>query len=186
MSPRHASTITLEHVLLALLDQRPMHGYELYQELCGLKGISQVWNIKQGLLYAILDKLEDRGLLSSHLVQGETYPPRKDFQLTEAGKASLQTWLKTPVRRARDVRQEFLAKLIVAHRYGISQVLELIHVQEQACQTWIDELQMNAPLLNKENMDEWFVYSFRLNREQGALQWLKMCELEIEHLLEEV
>jgi DNA-binding PadR family transcriptional regulator len=133
-----------------------------------------------------LDKLEDRGLLSSHLVQGETYPPRKDFQLTEAGKASLQTWLKTPVRRARDVRQEFLAKLIVAHRYGISQVLELIHVQEQACQSWIDELQTNAPLLNKENMDEWFVYSFRLNREQGALQWLKMCELEIEHLLEQV
>jgi len=185
MSPRHSSAITLEHVLLALLDRKPMHGYELYQELCEMKGISLVWNIKQGLLYAILDKLEEQGFLTSHLIQGETYPPRKVFHLTEAGKASLQTWLKTPVRRARDIRQEFLAKLIVARRYGISEVLELIHIQQRVCQTWIDDLQTNAPSPNQEQLDEWFVYSFRLNREQAALQWLKICELEIERLVEQ-
>ncbi len=185
MSPRHSSAITLEHVLLALLDWKPMHGYELYQELCAMTGISQVWNIKHGRLYAILDKLEEKGLLSSHMVQGETYPPRKDFQLTEAGKASLQTWLNTPVRRARDIRQEFLAKLIIAHRYGILPALKLIRIQQRACQAWIDELQTDAPPFNKGGLDEWLVYSFRINREQGALLWLKMCELEIERLLEQ-
>ena len=31
MSPRHPSALKLEHVLLALLDKKPRHGYELYQ-----------------------------------------------------------------------------------------------------------------------------------------------------------
>jgi len=185
MSPRHSSELTIEHVLLALIDQKPMHGYELYQELCELKGISLIWNIKQGLLYALLDKLEGKGYLTSQLVQGETYPPRKYFHLTETGKSTLQTWLKTPERRARDIRQEFLAKLIMARRYGISEALELIHLQEQACKSWFDELQTNVTPLNQEQMDEWFVYSFRINRVEGVLGWLKECELEIGRLLDQ-
>ena len=185
MSPRHSSELTIEHVLLALIDQKPMHGYELYQELCELKGISLIWNIKQGLLYALLDKLEGKGYLTSQLVQGETYPPRKYFHLTETGKSTLQTWLKTPERRARDIRQEFLAKLIMARRYGISEALELIHLQEQACKSWFDELQTNVTPLNQEQMDEWFVYSFRINRVEGVLGWLKECELEIGRLVDQ-
>lgn len=64
MSPRHPSVATLEFVLLALLDQKPMHGYELYQELCGLQGVSQIWNIKQGTLYAMLNKFEEQGFFN--------------------------------------------------------------------------------------------------------------------------
>ena len=179
MSPRQSSDLTIEHVLLGLLEQRPMHGYELYQELCVLKGISLIWNIKQGLLYAILAKLEGKGLLVSQLVQGETYPPRNYFQLTESGKSTLHTWIATPVRKARDIRQEFLAKLIVARRYGKSEALELIHIQEKACQTWFKDLNSRIPSPDHEHMDEWFVYSFRINRVVGVLKWLKDCELEI-------
>ena len=180
MSPRQSSVLTLEHVLLAMLDQKPMHGYELYQRLCALDGISLIWNIKQALLYAILDKLETRGYLSSELVQGETYPPRNYFHLTEAGKSSLQAWIKIPVRRARDLRQEFLAKLIVARRYGKPAALDLIHTQEQACQTWFDDLKSAVPTLDTDHMDEWLVNSFRINRVESVMKWLKVIEQEVE------
>jgi PadR family transcriptional regulator, regulatory protein AphA len=179
MSPRHSTDLTLEHILLALLDQKPMHGYELYQELCDLKGISLIWNIKQALLYAILDKLELKGYLISQTVQGSTYPPRNYFRLTDFGKSSLHTWLTTPVRRARDMRQEFLAKLIVARRYGKTEALELIHIQEVSCQAWFNDLKTKISSPDLDHMDEWVVYSFRLNRVEGVLKWLKDCELEL-------
>jgi DNA-binding PadR family transcriptional regulator len=185
MSPRRASALTLEHVLLALLDQKSMHGYELYQELCKMKGISLIWNIKQALLYAILDKLEGRGFLSSQVVKGETYPPRKYFHLTAQGKSSLQTWMRTPVRRARDIRQEFLAKLIIARRYGKPQLLELIHLQQQTCQTWWNELQTQVSPPDQASMEEGFVISFRLNRVEGVLKWLQVLESEVEQLPDE-
>jgi len=182
MSPRHVSPLTLEHVLLAILDQKPMHGYEMYQEICAMPGISKVWNIKQALLYAILDKLEERGYIASRLIPGETYPPRKEFHLTEMGESSLQHWLKTPVRRPRDLRQEFLAKLITARRYGKAEVLELVRIQEQTCQTWDQDLQSNVPPLDAEHLDEWMVYSFRNERLQAVLKWLKTLEDEIDRL----
>jgi len=182
MSPRRSSALTNEHVLLALLDQKPMHGYELYQELCAMPGIALIWNIKQALLYAILDKLEKQGFLASQLVQGETYPARNYFHLTELGKSSLQTWMKTPVRRAREIRQEFLAKLIVARRYGKSDALELIHRQQQTCQAWLDELGRNVPSPHQESMDEWLVYSFRVNRAKEVMRWLEECAREIDRL----
>lgn len=177
--PRHAAQLTLEHTLLALLDQKPMHGYELHQELSGRKGISQVWNIKQALLYAIMDKLEERGFVSSRLVQGESYPPRKYFHLTIAGKRSLQEWLRTPVRRARDLRQEFLAKLIVARQYGPAEVNGLLAAQQRACQAWLEELQAEVLMKDQEHMDEWVVHSFRLNRVQAVLEWLQMLQREL-------
>ncbi|HVN53697.1 MAG TPA: PadR family transcriptional regulator [Anaerolineaceae bacterium] len=168
--------MNLEHILLALLDQKPMHGYELYQELCATEGIDLIWNITQSLLYADLDKLEGMGMLSSYVIQGETYPPRKYFQITEKGKSSLQTWIRTPARRARDIRQEFLAKLIVARRYGTTQALELIRIQKQTCQTWLKELEGKVPQERPGQSDEWFVDSFRLMRVEGVLRWLKDCE----------
>lgn len=182
MSPRRASALTLEHVLLALLDQKPMHGYELHQELCKMKGISLIWNIKQALLYAILDKLEERGFLSSQVVKGETHPPRKYFHLTQQGKSSLQTWMRTPVRRAREFRQEFLAKLIIARRYGKPQLLELIHLQQQTCQAWLNDLQTQGSPPDPASMEDWIVVSFRLNRVEGVLKWLQALESEVEQL----
>jgi PadR family transcriptional regulator, regulatory protein AphA len=184
MSPRQSSHLTLEHVLLAIIDQKPMHGYELYQELCEMKGISLIWNIKQALLYAILEKLETKGLLLSQLVQGETYPPRRYFHLTDHGRNSLHAWFSTPVLRARDLRQEFLAKLIIARRYAREDARNLIRVQEQACQNWFNDLKSKAPSPTPEQMDEWIVYSFRIERVESALKWLKVCELEIDRLVD--
>jgi hypothetical protein len=58
----------------------------------------------------------------------------------------------------------------------------LIHIQEQVCQTWFHELQTNTPLLDSEHLDEWLVYSFRINRVEAVLKWLKVLEQQVERL----
>ncbi len=175
---RQSAPLTLEHVLLALLDPNPMHGYELYQELSQAQGISMIWNITQSMLYVMLDKLEEHGLLSSELVQVETYPPRKIFRITEAGRQSLYQWMRTPVRRARHMRQEFLAKLIVARHYGPAGVLELIHSQQQACRCWMDQIQENFPSKDPDHIDTWLVDTYRIHRLEALMKWLNLCEAE--------
>jgi PadR family transcriptional regulator, regulatory protein AphA len=182
MSPRLSSALTLEHVLLALLDRKPLHGYEIYQELCEMKGISLFWNIKQALLYAKLDKLEEEGFLKPELVHWGGSHPRKYFHLTKLGRATLRRWISTPVHRTRDFRQEFLAKIIVARRYGKPKALELIHIQEEACQTWLEQLVPKVIPSTLEMVDEALVYSFRASQIKGILQWLKECAEEIEKL----
>ena len=65
--------------ILALLDDRPMHGYEMIQELEERTGGR--WRPSAGSIYPTLQLLEDEALVSSEEVEG-----RKVYSLTEAGK----------------------------------------------------------------------------------------------------
>jgi DNA-binding PadR family transcriptional regulator len=64
--------------LLALLTERPMHGYEMIKELDSRTG--GIWKPSPGSVYPTLQLLEDEGLIVSEESGG-----RKRFTLTDAG-----------------------------------------------------------------------------------------------------
>jgi DNA-binding PadR family transcriptional regulator len=65
--------------LLALLAERPTHGYEMIQELDARTG--GIWRPSPGSVYPTLQTLEDEGLITSDENQG-----RKQFTLTDRGR----------------------------------------------------------------------------------------------------
>jgi DNA-binding PadR family transcriptional regulator len=65
--------------ILALLAERPMHGYEIIQELEQRTG--GVWRPSPGSVYPTLQLLEDEGLVTSEESGG-----RRRFTLTETGR----------------------------------------------------------------------------------------------------
>ena len=69
--------------ILALLNERPMHGYEMIQELDQRTG--GVWRPSPGSVYPTLQLLEDEGLIVSQASQEGG--GRKAYALTEAGQA---------------------------------------------------------------------------------------------------
>lgn len=64
--------------LLALLHERPMHGYEMIQQLDERTG--GIWRPSPGSVYPTLQMLEDEGLVTSATAEG-----RKLFTLTDEG-----------------------------------------------------------------------------------------------------
>ncbi len=66
--------------ILALLKERPMHGYEMIQEIAERSG--GAWRPSPGSVYPTLQLLEDEGLIDSASEGG-----KKLFTLTEAGTA---------------------------------------------------------------------------------------------------
>ncbi|MFF0524346.1 PadR family transcriptional regulator [Actinomadura nitritigenes] len=72
--------------LLALLDERAMHGYEMIQELDERTG--GVWRPSPGSVYPTLQMLEDEGLVTSREEGG-----KRLFSLTDTGReqAAAQT-----------------------------------------------------------------------------------------------
>jgi DNA-binding PadR family transcriptional regulator len=69
--------------VLALLAERPMHGYEMITELETRTG--GVWRPSPGSVYPTLQLLEDEGLIVSEESGG-----RKRFTLTETGRAEAE------------------------------------------------------------------------------------------------
>ncbi|HEY8471369.1 MAG TPA: PadR family transcriptional regulator [Natronosporangium sp.] len=93
--------------ILALLTERPMHGYEMIQELDTRTG--GIWRPSPGSVYPTLQLLEDEGL-----IVGEESDGRKRFTLTEAGRAEAsqaaedapwQAYADDTVSQAKDFRE---------------------------------------------------------------------------------
>ena len=75
--------------ILALLLERPMHGYEMIQELESRTG--GIWRPSPGSIYPTLQLLEDEGLIEVEATGG-----RKRYTLTDAGRAEAETAAQNP------------------------------------------------------------------------------------------
>ena len=80
---------TLEMILLKLLSEREMYGYQLNATLAERGG--KQFEIKEGTLYPVLYRLEDAGLIEARWETQERGNPRKYYQLTSEGTQRLQT-----------------------------------------------------------------------------------------------
>jgi DNA-binding PadR family transcriptional regulator len=69
--------------VLALLQERPMHGYEMIQELQARSG--GVWRPSAGSIYPTLQLLEDEGLVAAEEIDG-----KRRFTLTAEGVAEAE------------------------------------------------------------------------------------------------
>ncbi|MBB4893811.1 DNA-binding PadR family transcriptional regulator [Streptomyces olivoverticillatus] len=75
--------------ILALLQDRPMHGYEMIQEIAERSG--GAWKPSPGSVYPTLQLLEDEGLIASESEGG-----KKLFTLTDAGRTEAEAGSRAP------------------------------------------------------------------------------------------
>ena len=76
-------------VLLRLVAEQPRYGYELVAEL--RERSEGALELKEGTLYPVLYRLEDRGLVEPRWEQQGRGVPRKYYGLTKAGKHHLDS-----------------------------------------------------------------------------------------------
>lgn len=82
---------TLEGIVLAVLCQRPAYGYEITAWLRD-KGFS---DIAEGTVYALLIRIEQRGLVDVEKVPSEKGPPRKVYSINAKGRDYLDEFWTT-------------------------------------------------------------------------------------------
>ena len=82
---------TLEGIVLAILATRPAYGYEITARLRD-QGFA---DIVEGTVYAVLVRVEQRGLVDVEKVPSEKGPPRKVYTLNAQGQAYLEEFWRT-------------------------------------------------------------------------------------------
>lgn len=177
--PRTQTPLSLEYILLGLLNENPTHGYDLYKKIRNFDEISLIWHIKQSQLYALLDKLENSGLLTSSIVPGEIHLMRKEYQITPAGRHIFFEWMTTPVSHGRDMRQEFLAKLYFAHISGSETSKRLITEQTNQCMEWLSSLEQHFSKASEKQFFNKIIFQYRISQVKAMLEWLDYCLREM-------
>lgn len=82
---------TLEGIVLAILTRAPAYGYEITASLRE-QGFT---DIAEGTIYALLVRIEQRGLVDVEKVPSQLGPPRKVYSLNAAGQAHLDEFWRT-------------------------------------------------------------------------------------------
>ncbi len=82
---------TLEGIVLAILSSRSAYGYEITAWLRD-PGFS---DIAEGTIYALLIRIEQRGLVDVEKVPSEKGPPRKVYSLNAQGREYLEEFWRT-------------------------------------------------------------------------------------------
>ncbi|QIK83930.1 PadR family transcriptional regulator [Sanguibacter sp. HDW7] len=111
--------MSVRHGLMALLAERPMHGYQLRQEFESRTG--GTWPLNVGQVYTTLQRLVRDGLVTP-APQGDAGADEAaaddagtvEYQLTDAGRTEADAWWTTPVRRGAPARDELAIKLALA------------------------------------------------------------------------
>jgi PadR family transcriptional regulator, regulatory protein AphA len=170
--PRQSSPLSIENVLLGFLEHESIHGYDLYKRLNSLESIGMVWRIKQSQLYALLDRLEEEGLVSSTIVPGDSHPNRKQFTITGAGLQNYLAWRSSPVRHGREIRMEFLAKLYFAQRAGVDIAQALIDAQQLQSAEWLAHMNEALVKTAENQVFEKIVHQYRIAQTEAVLAWL--------------
>jgi len=75
-------------VVLAILAEGPLHGYQVAKEMRRRSG--DALELGQGVLYPILHRMEDRGLIDGEWEQSTGTPSRKRYRITDLGRAELK------------------------------------------------------------------------------------------------
>lgn len=82
---------TLEGIVLAVVAAKPAYGYEITAWLRE-QGFS---DIAEGTVYALLVRIEKRGLIDAEKVTSEKGPPRKVYSINAQGREYLDEFWET-------------------------------------------------------------------------------------------
>ncbi|MGD0561393.1 MAG: PadR family transcriptional regulator [Streptosporangiaceae bacterium] len=123
--------MSLHHAVLALLSDKPAHGYELKTSFEHAVG-DQWGGLNIGHLYQILDRLSRDGMIESERQPQQVKPDRVIHRLTPAGRAELDRWLAEPAVPARGYRDDFFLKVMAAVRSGDPATLPAVLSHQRA------------------------------------------------------
>jgi PadR family transcriptional regulator AphA len=117
MTVRPSLSLT-EWVVLALIGERPVHGFAIAGLTARDGELGRIWHIPRPAVYRALGRVEAAGLVAPDGIEPGRGPRRPIYVITPQGKDAVAEWLQTPVEHVRDVRSHLLLKLALLDRAG--------------------------------------------------------------------
>jgi DNA-binding PadR family transcriptional regulator len=173
--PRVKTYLTpAEYAVLGLLRERPAYGYELQKQLSGGSGLARVCPVEPAMVYAILKSLSGLELIDGEW-DNSSYPPRAVYAATAEGDATFLRWLRQPVGRMREVRNDFMVKLYFALQEDETAALDLITQQIEACREYEREVEGQLRQAEEGSFDALALQS-KATAAHLTAEWLRGCQ----------
>ena len=125
----------ISHAILGFLEFRPMTGYDLKKYFD--QSIAHFWSATKSHIYQALEKLEQMGFVVSQIIPQEGKPNRKEYQITETGRAELRRWLISPLPPGQ-LREGWLIQVFFSHQSSNEEIVTLLEARRKAISERLD------------------------------------------------
>lgn len=181
---KHGGTLRpLGVVSLALLTERAMHPYEMYQLLVA-RSQDKTVKLRPGTLYHAINWLEGAGFVVATGTEREgNRPERTTYAITEDGRAALRRSVVTMLTEPQQEYPEFTVAMGEAHNLSRDEVLAALH--ERVAMLDADRARGETMLARTEarGLPRRFILGgeFALNRAKADIAWLNAVIADIEN-----
>lgn len=174
------SSLSLDHAILGLLNERPRSGYDL-KTRCFDGPLRPLWSADQAQIYRTLDRLERAGHVASRRKRQAGKPDRRIYEITHAGREALWEWLSAaaPLPPARD---PFLLQLYFGAAVNDETLIRLLEDRRSSHQERLQELRSGAVThASSEGASDraailrQTAFDGAITRERASVDWLDDC-----------
>ena len=110
----------LDQIVLAIIGEKPRHGFAVSKELERDPSLSAVIRIRRPLVYRSINCLLDAKLIRETKTEpGDQGSQRVIYATTATGKSTTSTWFNDTVDHPSDARIELLAKFVLRSRRNL-------------------------------------------------------------------
>jgi DNA-binding PadR family transcriptional regulator len=158
--------------VLALLRERPMHGYEMFQTLIA-RHEDRIVRVRPGSLYHVVYRLAEKKLVRQTATGRDgNRPERTTFEITDAGAEALTGWVRELIATPVNEFPQFVVALAEIHNLGLDTALEAVRRRISALDARVAEMLTlrdagTAPTAHLIALD------FLLATTQAQLTWLR-------------
>ncbi len=173
--------MSVKHALLALLYQRPMHGYELGKQLN--TAINAEWDVKPGQIASTLVRLNDANLVDYEIEETDDAPDRKVYFITDEGKQELQDWYLTPEVREYKLGDAFYIKLVLSLIGSPVSPEQVLMAQRRELYQQLHEItEMRRETDIKTQLPLLLLLESAIMHLEAELRWIEMTEARLPDL----
>ena len=170
-SDHHTGNLSPEFALLGFLIAGPSHGYDLHHRFTVELG--HVWHMSQSQAYAILKRLEQRGDISSQVVEQEKLPARQKLRITAQGRQRFFEWLEMGIAtNSRSIRLEFLTRLYFTQLHRPENLGQIYEAQTAEIESTIERLESLLEHLPPDQLYNRLSLDLRLQQMRLIQNWM--------------
>jgi DNA-binding PadR family transcriptional regulator len=196
--------MSVKHILLGILSEKPRHGYDIKQAFD--EKVGDFWALNYGQVYTTLERLRSDGLVECREVEQEGRPDKKIYRATAAGLRAFEAWLREPVRPGpRALRDDLFFKLVFTPESGAGQILEMVQSRHGVYLAYMMQLTNRKVQIERrtrqalkeaatpparrriehERAVSLLLIDAALQHAEADIRWLRQCETRIRSLARE-
>jgi DNA-binding PadR family transcriptional regulator len=174
--------MSVRHAILALLAQRPRHGYDLRAAFEAVAGGEENWDVKPAQVYTTLTRLEKGGLVTEQSVEQDAGPEKRIYAITRQGQVTLEEWFSEGTRPEHQ-RDAFFLKLMLALVSGAADPYRLIGAQRTLLYRELHALTNQRSRLDpKRELARLLLLDKAGMQLEADLRWLEMTEVRLDEI----